>query len=87
MEKNLTTEAGQIQVESGRPEQNSIRLPTASDPVRLAVLYRSLKESRFSQRICGLCDCQLCQLMLPSFTSWGVGTAPWTASVYRAIPI
>jgi len=48
--KNLTTEAGQIQVESGRPEQISIRLPTASDPVRLAVLYRSLKESRFSQR-------------------------------------
>lgn len=47
---NLTAAAGQIQFDPGHPEQVSIRLPATSEGIRLAVLYRSLKESKFSQR-------------------------------------
>jgi hypothetical protein len=48
--KNLSTTGGQIQFEAGHPEQVSIRLPAVNEGIRLAVLYRSLKESRFSPR-------------------------------------
>lgn len=48
--KNLSPTGGQIQFEAGNPEQVSIRVPAVNEGIRLAVLYRSLKESKFSQR-------------------------------------
>jgi hypothetical protein len=47
---NLTAAAGQIQFDPEHPEQISIRLPTSIEGTRLAILYRSLKELKFSQR-------------------------------------
>lgn len=47
---NLSATAGQIQFDPSTPGLISIRLPANTGGTRLAVLYRTLKESKFSQR-------------------------------------